>query len=66
MGYTGHGALAPIDLGIKAYKRKHRGDSKRVLYYKQEMWKAFHELKETEDGKKGSQKGRKKVSTKRS
>jgi hypothetical protein len=35
----------PIDLGIKSYKKVHRNDSKRVLYFKQEMWKAFYELK---------------------
>lgn len=36
---------APIDLGIKQYKREHSNEPKRVLYFKQEMWNAFHELK---------------------
>lgn len=35
----------PIDLGIKAYKLMHSNEPKRVLYFKQEMWRAFHELK---------------------
>lgn len=43
--YTGHGALAPIDLGIKKYKKEHPGQTRRVIYFKTEMWKAFHELK---------------------
>lgn len=42
----GHGKQQPIDLGIKQYKREHGNDRKRVLYYKVEMWKAFHEFKE--------------------
>jgi hypothetical protein len=46
LGFTPHGkGNAPIDLGIKQYKREHSNESKRVLYFKQEMWKAFHELK---------------------
>lgn len=35
----------PTDLGINAYKRLHSDEPERVVYYKQEMWKAFHELK---------------------
>lgn len=54
-GYEGHGALAPIDLGIKEYKRKHEGQYQRVLYFKQEMWKSFQELKEKPNGKRTKQ-----------
>lgn len=36
----------PTNLGINAYKKLHRNEPKRVLYFKQEMWKAFYELKE--------------------
>lgn len=43
--------MTPIDLGIKEYKRNHLAESKRIRYYKEEMWKAFHELK-GKDGRK--------------
>lgn len=43
--------MMPINLGIKEYKRNHIDEPKRIRYYKEEMWKAFHELK-GEDGRK--------------
>ena len=56
MGWKGHGALAPIDLGIKKYKRDHPGETKRVLYYKQEMRQALAELKENNNVKRSTKK----------
>lgn len=35
----------PTVLGINKYKKLHSDEPKRVLYYKKEMWNAFHELK---------------------
>lgn len=35
----------PINLGIKQYKKLHSREKGRVVYYKEEMWKAFNELK---------------------
>lgn len=46
LGGNTFGKGTPIDLGVKEYKRKHRNEPKRVLYFKQEMWKAYRELKE--------------------
>lgn len=43
--------MQPINLGIKEYKRNHLAENKRIRYYKEEMWKAFHELK-GDDGRK--------------
>lgn len=36
----------PINLGISQYKREHKGESKRIEYYKTEMWKTYNDLKE--------------------
>lgn len=35
----------PTMLGINKYKKQHGDEPKRVVYYKKEMWYAFHELK---------------------
>lgn len=35
----------PINLGIKEYKKAHPGETKRIAYYKEAMWKAQQELK---------------------
>lgn len=44
LGY-GSPHLLPIDLGIKQYKRDHPGESKRIAFYKERMWKANNELR---------------------
>lgn len=49
--------MQPLNLGIKKYKKEHVDEPKRVRYYKEEMWKAFHELKGVEsDGSKNLKK----------
>lgn len=41
----GFGTNKPTDLGIKAYKKLHPDEPKRVVYYKTEMHKALKEMR---------------------
>lgn len=38
-------SILPINLGIKQYKRDHKGQGKRIAYYKEQIWAAYKDLK---------------------